>query len=119
MTKDGGMALLQHYVCDSKARQGGYAKQRGNGVGNVHGARTGSVVPLSVFNLTQRGSGCEKSQGPPVQNVTPTEQALEIARSEEKREENPISFTKKRKKPQSKKRRAAAKTSSKSPLLKK
>ena len=88
-------------------------RQRGNGVGNFHGARHSTVIPIDSFVDMQMGKGKEvgcPQKGHKLQNITTTQQAVEIDRSELKREDDaqlPHPIKKARAiKPQSKKRKA-------------
>ena len=70
--------MLLNYLCN--ARQG--RMQRGGGVGNMHASRYNAIIPLEAFMdmQTGRGGSCPKPQV--IQEVTPTQQAVEIAQSE-------------------------------------
>ena len=87
---EGGWKLLLNHVCNTQLGN----RQRGNGLGNIHGARYGVVVPVNSISQVQTGSGpsCPKASHK-IRNVTPTQQAVEIAHSEEKREEEEASHS--------------------------
>ena len=68
--------------------------------------KPGMSVPVDILSDVQTGAGEKITKPPPIQNVSPTQQTVEIARSELKRE-NMSSM----KKPKRKKKRHSAKES--------
>ena len=81
---EGGWGLLQHYLCQSTLRG---RRQSGSGLGNVIGSLHRPGVPLDLYKSVQVG-GNEKDEKKKicVKMVNPTEQALDQAKSELKRE---------------------------------
>ena len=79
---EGGWGLLQHYMCRPLLRG-----QNGGGLGNVAGSLHRRGVPLDLYNNVQVG-GREKEDKKKIciKMVNPTEQSLDQAKSELKRE---------------------------------
>ena len=88
---EGGRPLLQPYL-NSHVQKGGGLRR----------VSRSSIVPVSVFKTIQQGQG---QNHPVLQNITPTQQVAEIARSEAKREEVPLKFPVTKKKQQKGKRK--------------
>ena len=92
------------------------ARRKTNGLGNVHAARRGHVIPLHLSDKAEqqiKQSGPEK---PKVKQLSTTQQAVDIARSEEQREETvdapkAIKGKNRKKKIQSKRKRPAEQSS--------
>ena len=100
---EGGYRVVSKYLNETTQRGGG--------------GRARGCVPVHVLSSTQTGSGgkCEKEGI--IKNVTPTEQAAEIAKSEVSREQKEnkgrsIKGSSGRKKPHSKPIRGSVKASS-------
>ena len=102
-----------------RGSEGGYrlvSKYLHNGV--RPGVRYGTAVPLNIFLNTQTETALPKGKNVNIENVTPTQQAVEIARSELNREDTAhdqqISVKKQssKKKAHSKKKSSTSKSSS-------
>ena len=78
---EGGWNLLLNYICNT--RRG--VRSRGNGMGGFYGARQTSLVPLNILH-SQRGEKVHEKH-PRIRVINPTQQALDIAHSEEKSEQ--------------------------------
>ena len=114
---EGGWNMLLNYLCNARQSR----MQRGSGFGNIHAPRYSAVIPLEAFTEMQMGAGerCPKDpKDPKVQEVTPTEQAVQIARSELRNEEDSQPPSIKRARPkrraQSASKREAGRSSTKS-----
>ena len=91
---EGGWGLLQHYMCRPMPRDR-HANMTGGGLGNVFGALQRPGVPLSLYtSTTQVGGNMKKTDDTKkrddkkicIKMVNPTEQSLDQAKSELRRD---------------------------------
>ena len=92
------------------------ARRETNGLGNVHSARRVHVIPLHLSDKTEHPIKRSDPEKPKVKQLSSTQQAVDIARSEEQREETvdapkAIKGKNRKKKIQSKRKRPVEKSS--------